>query len=171
VGVFGTACGNACDKINVGCDKKIFKIFPTPELESTYITTDPALYSSIAALIYIVTSLVFLFYDTMVRRRQRKVMASAKRTNTIVSSLFPETVRERLYERAGGVDAVGGDADPAAVAMNPRPANSNSIFGSDPIADLFPHSHVSRHCGVYRLELGTRAFPSLYAAREHLPCV
>jgi hypothetical protein len=47
--------------------------------------------------IFLFTSLVFALYDRGVERRQRMVMTSAERSSTIVSSLFPSTVRDRLY--------------------------------------------------------------------------
>jgi Adenylate and Guanylate cyclase catalytic domain len=113
-----------------------------------YINSDPILYSAMAGLIFVFTTLVFLFYDVTVRRRQAKVMASAKRTNDIVSSLFPENVRGRLYERAAAAycpSDPSGDEYESRYYASPRisvAAESNSIFGSDPIADLFPHTTV-----------------------------
>jgi hypothetical protein len=42
------------------------------------------------------TSLVFLLYDRLVERRQKKVMSTAVQSSAIVSSLFPSQVRDRL---------------------------------------------------------------------------
>jgi Adenylate and Guanylate cyclase catalytic domain len=128
---------------------KSFSVFPTQALEDVYVNNDPIVYAAVAGTIFLFTSLVFFFYDTMVRRRQAKVMASAKRTNDIVSSLFPENVRERLYERAAATD-LGlntieheyGMGIRTVSSLNPTITNSSSIFGSDPIADLFPHTTV-----------------------------
>jgi len=44
--------------------------------------------------------LVFAIFDFTFLRRQEKVMAEANRTNAIVSSLFPSTVRDRLLNEA-----------------------------------------------------------------------
>jgi class 3 adenylate cyclase len=122
-------------------------VYPTRALENEYVNNDPIVYGTVAGVIFLFTSLVFFFYDTMVRRRQAKVMASAKRTNDIVSSLFPENVRERLYERATttdlGLNAIEKEYGfGSRTPLNTDIANSNSIFGSDPIADLFPHTTV-----------------------------
>jgi class 3 adenylate cyclase len=114
-----------------------FKVFPTQKLEAKY-DGDAVWYASMVAVIFIFTTLVFAFYDTMVRRRQSKVMASAKRSNNIVSSLFPENVRERLYELNGANDTSTHDYG----MHSPLNPNSNSIFGSDPIADYFPDTTV-----------------------------
>ena len=91
-----------------------------------------------------------------VERRQSKVMRSATRTNAIVSSLFPENVRDRLLEdqereiqrqeahgrmtsfmSAGareGTKAFGSDGEDS--------TTSATIFGSRPIADLFPETTI-----------------------------
>jgi len=42
---------------------------------------------------------LFLAYDRLVERRQNVTLASAKRSNAIVNSLFPTEVRDRLYWR------------------------------------------------------------------------
>jgi hypothetical protein len=47
------------------------------------------------------TSLVFLAYDAVIEKRQRKVMQTATRSSAIISSLFPSRVRNRLYEESG----------------------------------------------------------------------
>jgi Adenylate and Guanylate cyclase catalytic domain len=125
-----------------------FVVYPTQVLENQYMKTNsPTLYASMACLIFVFTTLVFLSYDVMVRRRQAKVMASAKRTNDIVSSLFPENVRARLYERAAATGApnfaIGAqDSQYFASSRSTAMTKSSSIFGSDPIADLFPHTTV-----------------------------
>jgi Adenylate and Guanylate cyclase catalytic domain len=126
-----------------------FLVYPTKSLEREYLNNDPIVYCAVAGVIFIFSSLVFFFYDTMVRRRQRKVMASAKRSNNIVSSLFPENVRERLYERAAATDLVPHAMrseyemrSRTTAGLNLFSSNSNSVFGSDPIADFFPHTTI-----------------------------
>jgi len=59
---------------------------------------NPGTFAAIAITIFIFTSMVFIFYDCLVERRQRKVYSSAVRNNAIVSSLFPKNVRDRLYK-------------------------------------------------------------------------
>jgi hypothetical protein len=86
-------------------------------------------------LIFAFTSAVFLLYDWMVEQRQRKVMASAVHTSAIVSSLFPSTVRDRLFKA---------DEDNAAFQQS---SGLESFFfthrsGSRPIADLYASATV-----------------------------
>jgi Adenylate and Guanylate cyclase catalytic domain len=126
-----------------------FVVYPTQALEEKYLSTgDPALFASLSGLSFLFTSLVLVVYDIAVRRRQAKIMASAKRSNDIVSSLFPENVRGRLYERAATLDMpasfAGDECESRYLCASSSPASikSNSIFGSDPIADLFPHTTI-----------------------------
>jgi hypothetical protein len=43
---------------------------------------------------------VFIGYDYLVQRRQRRTFLKAKRTNAIVAALFPSNVRDRLLRDA-----------------------------------------------------------------------
>jgi Adenylate and Guanylate cyclase catalytic domain len=125
-----------------------FRVYPTQSFENEYLTRKPVVYSCFAGSIFLATSLVFLLYDTAIRRRQSKVMKSALRTNDIVSSLFPDTVRGRLYERAayaenGGFGMVNVSSDPRRTSRKkPTPPKGACIFDTEPIADLFPHTTI-----------------------------
>jgi Adenylate and Guanylate cyclase catalytic domain len=122
-----------------------FRVYPTQSFENEYVTNRPGVFAAVGGVIFLFTSLVFVSYDTVIRRRQRKVMASAKRTNDIVSSLFPDTVRGRLYERAiacEGDEPVDRGSDFHVFAGRKEPSKGKGIFGSDPIADFFPHTTI-----------------------------
>jgi hypothetical protein len=64
-----------------------------------------------AVLIFVFTSLVFLLYDRLVERRQKKVMSTAMQSSAIVSSLFPSQVRDRLFPVDGGEEGIIADWD------------------------------------------------------------
>lgn len=76
-------------------------------------------------------------------------MASAKRTNAIVASLFPSNVRDRLLDAAAD-DEEGKQkkTDWNTKAFKTKEFNSGdlkgseAIFGSKPIADLFPETTI-----------------------------
>lgn len=76
--------------------------------------------------------MVFGGYDVIVRRRQTKIMISANRTNSIVTSLFPENVRSRMYESSMYASTKGAEA-----AGQPPEINAEG-HQSPPIADLYP---------------------------------
>mmetsp|Transcript_2532 Transcript_2532/g.6835 ORF Transcript_2532/g.6835 Transcript_2532/m.6835 type:complete len:598 (-) Transcript_2532:14-1807(-) len=75
-----------------------FFVYPTQDLQDEYVTDEPLIFTIIVCTIFVFTTAVFFLYDFFVRRRQRLVMDRATRTGEIVSSLFPENVRARLYE-------------------------------------------------------------------------
>jgi class 3 adenylate cyclase len=120
--------------------------------------------------------MIFVFYDSVVRRRQKILMIAAHRSNTIVSSLFPRNVRDWLYQRTDEMNEESltssrkkqlvkrrVKASTAKSEQNPGNEFSNeggrrsssgdtssesrvngyrSVFGSAPIADLFPQSTI-----------------------------
>lgn len=45
----------------------------------------------------VVFSVIFVLYDVLLRRREEKVLGEAKKTNAILSALFPAEVHHRLF--------------------------------------------------------------------------
>lgn len=52
--------------------------YPSSTFESNYVSSDPLIYTSVAVAIFVFTTLVFLVYDFLVERRQKKVMTTGK---------------------------------------------------------------------------------------------
>lgn len=75
-----------------------FTVSPSQKMQDNYITNKPMIYTIVAVLIFVFTSMVFVLYDCIVERRQQLVMDSAAQSDAIVSSLFPTDVKKRLYE-------------------------------------------------------------------------
>jgi Adenylate and Guanylate cyclase catalytic domain len=126
-----------------------FNVYPSNEMKEAFTTNNPIIFASMAVVIFLFTSLVFFLYDRKVERRQQTVMSSAKRTTMIVSSLFPSTVRDKLYPlperpvRRNSLDAF----KPGKLQQSPREATasmdfSNSSIACSPIADLYPDTTV-----------------------------
>jgi hypothetical protein len=112
------------------------RLFPSKTMANDYYTNNPALFTACAVLIFAFTSAVFIVYDRLVEKRQKTVMTSAVHTSAIVSSLFPSTVRGRLFEPAGDSSS-----------QNGLPHSQGLVtFGdkmvSRPIADLYPSATV-----------------------------
>lgn len=72
--------------------------FASREFENIFVTANPWYFSIALAAVFVFTSAVFLLYDYAVEKRQRVVLRAALRSGAIVTSLFPDQVRERLYE-------------------------------------------------------------------------
>ena len=73
-------------------------VYPTSEMESFYKTRNPLTFAMSLAAVFLLTSIVFLLYDFCVGRRQAKVLKSARQSGSLVKNLFPEEVRDRLYQ-------------------------------------------------------------------------
>jgi hypothetical protein len=124
--------------------------YPSATIEAQYVSKNPIYFMVGALCIFAFTLSVFLLYDYMVERRQRKVMSTAKRTNAIVSQLFPSVVRDRIYATEG--DAANRKAymltntktklktflNDGASTNNDKSETSGKSFSAAPIAELFP---------------------------------
>ena len=128
-----------------------YMVFPSQALEDQYLTSNPLIYSLTTAGIFLFTSLIFLFYDLIVRRRQNIVMEAATRTDAIVTSLFPQNVRDRLYEQAreamdeahtsrGRLFGLRQNKVQMESFLNDE--NQGSMLASEPIADTFANCTV-----------------------------
>ena len=58
----------------------------------------PIIWTVAVILIFVAVSLVFGVYDYIVERRQQKVLSTAIRSSSLVNSLFPAAVRDRLLD-------------------------------------------------------------------------
>ena len=127
-------------------------IYPSPEFLSDSKTANPIIYSFAVFLIFFIATTVFITYDCFAQKYQRKVLSSAKRTNAIVSSLFPAQVRARLM--AGGDDfstALGSREDGLGDSFNVsgkkipamgKDEGNEALLRTPPIADLFTQATV-----------------------------
>ncbi len=80
----------------LGCAYSI-SVYPSKEFVETYQNREPAFWTLFMVGILILISIVFFVYDLFVQKRQFKYLTSAAKSNAIVSSLFPEEVRDRLF--------------------------------------------------------------------------
>eukprot|EP00980_Cylindrotheca_fusiformis_P001079 scaffold302_cov106-Cylindrotheca_fusiformis.AAC.4 len=109
-------------------------LYPTEELEASFQTSKPMLYTVVVVAIFFFTSLVFVLYDYFVGRRQRKFMARIKRQDQIVSNVFPAAIRDRLYK----YEQKGSQHDDLLDPLGARAAGA----GGAPLADLFLETTV-----------------------------
>ena len=146
-----------------GCAYTI-RIYPSNVYREQYRNNRPAVYTALGVIVILCTAMVFMVYDWFVKQRQRKLMASANRTNAIVNSLFPSTVRDRLFEDNNdhkspdihGNSSEFGDTDHATTSNFQRVLRQTftnkgiekhapsglRIRSSKPIADLFASATV-----------------------------
>jgi len=135
----------------------IMDIYPTKELEESYESKDPLIFSIVVALIFVFTTMVFLVYDWAVQRRQWMIIRAARKTQAIVSSLFPKNVQDRIMKDVD--DEVNREAMGNQFRGNrTKDQLQNFLKGKDtntdgqeenqgakrskPIADLFPEATI-----------------------------
>ena len=118
------------------------RVYPTQDMEKEYVTIKPVVYTIVVAFIFFFSSVVFLLYDYLVERRQTIVMDNATKSGALVSSLFPSTVRDRLYETNNDDTTTRrGDDFDAARLMNDTD-KQGSQYGGRPIAEKHPEASV-----------------------------
>ena len=82
--------------VYAGCTYSI-SIYPSQEFVGTYETNAPVYWTVFVVGILVFTFVSFFVFDLFVQKRQFKYLTSAAKSNAIVSSLFPEEVRDRLF--------------------------------------------------------------------------
>jgi class 3 adenylate cyclase len=140
-----------------GCEYTI-KIYPSQEYRQEFENNKPFLYTAIGVMVILVSAVVFLIYDWFVRKRQDRLVTSAKRSNALVDSLFPANVRDRLLGKDESTkETAAGIAIGRKLLRNPFRSSIEAPKGSadghdaenpplirltKPIADLFPTATV-----------------------------
>jgi hypothetical protein len=115
--------------------------YPSYQMQVSFYDNEPAIYAGAVAAIFIFTGLLLILYDWLVERRQKYLQDTANKTNAIISSLFPEVVRDRLFEESKNNAKQG-----VKKFMNDSSDQEDLTYGirsgSAPIADLFPDCTV-----------------------------
>ena len=86
-----TAAGVSGDFLNY-----TLRVYPTNEFREIFVTDEAAWESAGVAMVFVVAIFIFLVYDCCVQRRQRIVLERAVRATAVVSSLYPENIREHI---------------------------------------------------------------------------
>jgi class 3 adenylate cyclase len=129
-------------------------LYPTNEREDANTTNTPLYFALVVFLIFVVTAATFIAYDYTVERRQKVVMMTAAKSSALVSSLFPDSVRDRVLPASESGEFKLDNTD----SRRSRKVNmlSNNDATSDnkvdhrkvpvpvakPIAELFPDTTV-----------------------------
>jgi class 3 adenylate cyclase len=127
--------------------------YPTEEFEDEYRSNKPYLHACVVLFLFLATAMTFVLYDFFVQRRQKIVMATAKHTTAVVSSLFPKSVRDRILEDARE-QALHGSAPSKVSLFGALPRSQlksfldkgnntdHYVYDTKPIADLFSEATI-----------------------------
>jgi hypothetical protein len=72
-------------------------IYPSAIFANSYRTNTPTIFAGVVALTFVPVAVDFL--RRFCAKQNEKIIASASKTNAIVSSLFPDIIRERLMRQ------------------------------------------------------------------------
>jgi hypothetical protein len=85
----------------------IIAVYPTKDFQEQFVTSDPIRFACVVLGVFFLTSLLFVVFDRIVRKRTEKVMSVALKQNAIVSSLFPKSVQAKLMAEADQNEKLG----------------------------------------------------------------
>ncbi|CAB9514586.1 Receptor-type guanylate cyclase gcy [Seminavis robusta] len=154
----GTSIGNiinaqVLDDNKNGCHYSI-RVYPSQDFEDDHRSNKPWIYVLVLASLFLFTSAVFLIYDHMVEQRQKIVLQSAQQSGKLVNTLFPEDVRDQLYQeqqeeankkqKQKGWENSTVPNEPATDALVNRALtmDNNTEHGKKAIASLYPESTI-----------------------------
>lgn len=100
-------------------------LYPGEEFADLYLTPVPVLFtvSVLGAFVFMVA--VFYVYNWLVHQRNEKLVADAARSNAVITSLFPDNIRDKLI-----------GAESGSSKKNPRSFQDLLDPASDPLTDL-----------------------------------
>lgn len=126
-----------------GSAQYFLDVYPTDSLAAKFDDDTPIVFAVLVGVTFGLMLAAFFSYGFFVDRRNRKVTITAAKSSAIVSSLFPPSVRDRLYkeqqletEQMQTRDAL------SAFRRDTAPTENGSINSGKPIADLFPESTI-----------------------------
>jgi hypothetical protein len=122
------------------------RVYPSSTFEANYQTSTPYIVALSMMLLFIITAAVFKAYDFIIERRQTALLEKAAKTDDIVASLFPETVRARIMGESNVSDAGKGKEKKigSGDSVSGRSARTmNSMYDTNGvIADFYPEATV-----------------------------
>jgi Adenylate and Guanylate cyclase catalytic domain len=114
-------------------------LYPSDEMKSAFVTNKAVTFMMVTLVVFGCLVVAFAIYDFKVERRQKKVLSSAVRSSEIVSSLFPESVQDQLYQTTSNDEKHNLPLWP----KNGKLEEINSTqYVVSPIAKLYPDTTV-----------------------------
>jgi len=125
-----------------------FYLYPSEETEAPFMTPLPRNVTMLAALTFAVMIATFFMYERFVQSKNRKVTIAAAKASKIVTSLFPDNIRERMYneqdvrKKSESEGTTIHDFFPMRSTVSECSDDDLAMYESEPIADLFTATTV-----------------------------
>lgn len=135
-------------ELNTDYCKVTIDVYPTSEALNSDDTSMTLVYALVLGSLLTITVAIFCVYDILMRRRQIELIEAAVRSNAIVSSMFPEVVRDRLFQNGTGDSndqqhhQTGFRRLPSAIGASRTSTVHTNDRSAPPIADLFTAATV-----------------------------
>jgi hypothetical protein len=94
-----------------GTCQYVIAIYPSSQLETSSTSNGPLVFTLVMVLLFISAAFCFWTRAFYLQKRQQETMHEAARSNAIVSSLFPDEIRERLFRGDDGEANENGDGE------------------------------------------------------------
>jgi hypothetical protein len=119
------------------------QVYPSNEYYEQYNSNMPLTMTFTVLIVFMFTAFMFLIYDRLVERRQVMVLTKALQSTAIVSSLFPQSITDRLMQQSTPSTVDGNQmSNKNKLKSLLNPDQPKISLNSNPIADLFPHTTV-----------------------------
>ena len=129
------------------------RLYPSDKMKDEHESNDPIIFTVVAVSIFVFTAVFFLVYDCVSERRQQKVMQVAQQSAAVVSNLFPQVVRDRMFSAPQKPKSAKEHVSTAKVRLQQFLHNDDeaeAVGGgaqrseNAPIAELFSDTTVSK---------------------------
>jgi hypothetical protein len=114
-------------------------MFPSDELRYHYQSSQPMIYAALVLVIFVFTALVFFIFNWYMSQRQAEAEEEAAKAISVVNSVFPEQIGERLLAEAKEKkdSEKFSKKNQLSSFIDSSKATSPGAGNSQPLADLF----------------------------------
>ena len=120
------------------CDYSV-NVYPSSDFEEFYASNITAIAIATVGATFVIVALIFFIYDKLSNKLNGKVRAAAERSLAVVSSIFPENVRDRVMASSDDAErnctlTTPGKVKELSDSMGEKIEAESSVA----IADLYP---------------------------------
>jgi hypothetical protein len=122
-------------------------VYPTKEFEDSFTTSQPLYMALTVVMVFFVTAVAFTIFDYLAKKRETRILNTAKKQNAIMSSLFPKSIKKQLMaeveEHQFGKSKLSSFGKAGLRSFLNDEGRENLATTTDkPIADLFPETTI-----------------------------